>query len=255
MQGAALATVIAHGTTMLAGLYILRFRKKILFHCSLHLELWGDSMRRLLHVGLPSALAGSIMPLTQAVLIALLAGYGQEAVAAYGIASRVEAFALIAVMATAAGMSPIIGQNWGALKYARVREVLYMALRFIVLWCLGVAFILWMFNDSVAGFFTENPEVAVLAALYFMIVPWTYSLGTLVDGWSSASNAMGYPRRAFIMVVTRTVALLLPLATLLGGLYGAPGVFAAIALSNVIAGTGAHVINKRLCYKSMQATP
>lgn len=139
IQGAAIATVFANACAMLAGLYFLSVRKKMLRWNRTPFKLFGNSAKRLLFIALPVGLTSAIMPLTSAVLTAFLAHTGDKAVAAYGIATRVKSFAFIVIIALATGMSPLIGQNWGAQKFSRVNETLRRAFYFAGAWSLGVA--------------------------------------------------------------------------------------------------------------------
>mgnify|MGYP000088318929 CR=1 FL=1 len=50
---------------------------------------------------------------------------------AMGIVSRVEAFAILIVIALSLGMSPIVGQNWGAKKYDRVHKAINLSIGYI----------------------------------------------------------------------------------------------------------------------------
>ena len=76
--------------------------------------LLADSWRRILHVGIPSATSSLVAPITTAFITWQIAGYGQSAVAGFGVASRLEGLTMMALMALSAGMTPFVGQNYGA---------------------------------------------------------------------------------------------------------------------------------------------
>ncbi len=252
LQGAAIATVFANICAMLAGLYVLHFRKKMICRDGLHLNLFGDSAKRLSYIALPAGLTGTIQPLTNAVIIALLAGYGAETIAAFGVVSRLEAFAFTIIMALATGMAPIIGQNWGAKKFDRVRETLNKAFLFAALWSLFVAVIFIIFAEPLAALFSKDnsPEFIHIAALYFWIVALTYIPGNLVAGWGSAFNAMGNPKRSVMMVVVKLLIMQIPLALLGNHYFGVVGIFGSMALTNALAGTAFHIMNMRHCRRA-----
>lgn len=245
MQGAALATVVSNACAMLAGLYVLGVRKKMLARGHKHLRLLGDSARRLMTIAVPAGLTSIIQPLTNAVLTGLLAASGKEAVAAFGIVSRVEALCFVPVMALAVGMSPIIGQNWGAQRMDRARAALDRAILYAAAWSVFVALLLAAGHRIIPAAFSDEMAVIDTAGLYFLMVPATYALGNLVPGWSSAFNAMGFPQRSFVMIFTRLVLVNLPLAVLGERLFGVVGVFASIALANGLTGIGFHMISRR----------
>ena len=80
---------------------------------------------------------------------------------------------LIPVMALATGMSPIVGQNWGAKLFDRVDDALSKGLMITVCWCGFVAIILFVFAHQIAGIFSSDDKVIKVAVLYMWIVPIT----------------------------------------------------------------------------------
>lgn len=240
MRGAALATVLSYCVAATVSLGILRFKKKIAFQGSLHLDRFTETTRSLLEVAIPVSLASIIQPLAQGVMVAILATYNTASVAAFGVATRIEAIAFVIIIALATGMSPIIGQNWGAEKRQRVIDTLRLAMMFAVGWSLAVAALLAVFAQSLARLFSTNPDVIHYTVLYFLIVPFSYAPGNLLHGWSAAFNAMGESKKSLFMIVVRMIILQIPMALLLGRMFGAVGVFAAIAGVNVVTGLFFH---------------
>jgi len=248
LQGAAIATVFSNFVAMAMGLYMLGVHKKMLLGLShLHWHLFGDSTKRLLFIAIPAGLTTAISPFVNTIIIGQLSGYGQEAVAAFGIATRVEAFAFIILMALAVGMSPIIGQNFGARNFDRVHEALRKAIGFSVIWSVGVAVLLYLTAEKVAGLFSTDAAVIYYAKTYFMMVPASYIFSNLINGWSSAFNAMGRPQVSFTMTVTKMLILLIPAVIIGAKLGGIFGIFAGIAGVNILTGIVFHFTSLYMC--------
>ena len=131
LQGAALATVIARAVTLVASLLFLHFKERMisLKVPSLQETLW--CWKDILYVGLPAACTNAINPISIGVIISFLATFGAVSVAAFGVASRIESFVLIALSALSASIGPFVGQNWGAKKYTRVRQALKLSFIFV----------------------------------------------------------------------------------------------------------------------------
>lgn len=246
ISGAAIATIFGNACAAVLGLVVL-YRKHLITLSPFHAERFGDSLRRILHVGIPASITNMILPLSQGIVTALMATHGAQAVAALGIVTRVEAFAFIVLMAVATGMAPIIGQNWGAHKYDRVHKTLNLALGFSVAWSVLMALGLGIFASPLARLFTDDPETVRIAALYFLIVPASFIVGNLVPGWSSAFNAMGMPKRSFLMIVVRIFVLTIPFTVAGHYLAGPVGIFLGLAVANVLSGLGFHLYNLRVC--------
>ncbi len=247
VKGAAIATLIGNISGAMLALYILVIRKKLVAIDGLYRDKFKDSMKRLLVIAIPAGIGNIIVPLTSTIVLAILAKYGTEAVAAFGIATRIEAVALLVVLSLAVGMAPIIGQNFGAQKFDRVNRTIKTAIIFNLGWSSFIAIILAIFAKPIALTFSQDPTVVHYTVLYFWIVPFSYGIGNLIYGWSSAFNAMGMPKQAFIMIFIKSFVITIP-AVIGGGLiYGASGIFIALAVSNIIGGALFHILSLRQC--------
>lgn len=250
LEGAAIATVVANGGAMLAGMWLLYKPKKILcLRALIDYSKFKDSARRLLFIALPAGITNSINPIVNAIIIALLAKSGTEAVAAFGVVTRIEAFAFIILMGLAVGMAPIIGQNWGAEKYKRVQDTLKFSINFNIIWSFFVAIILALFAKPIMSLFSDNADVIRYGVLFFYIVPFTYAFSNLLNGWASAYNAMGMPQRSVLMVVVKLVILLIPALYIGHAISGTIGIFIAIAAVNFATGLFFHIWNWKTCLK------
>lgn len=248
IEGAAIATIFGNGCAMLAGLYIIIYKKKLVcLKQALHLNLFWESTKKHLFIALPAGITNAIQPLVNAVIVGLISAYGANAVAAFGVVTRVESFAFIILMALSTGMAPVIGQNWGAENYQRVRKTLSLAIGFNVIWSLFVALILALFGKPIAALFSTDPVVIEYAVLFFWLVPFSYAFGNLIMGWASAFNAMGMPQRSLVMIVVKMLLLLLP-AVFIGDHFGGiTGIFIAMAAVNVVSGVLFHWLSWRSC--------
>ena len=93
-KGAAVATVIARSLSVFVSLGLLHYREKMVSFDLPHLKEVWQSWKALLYVGLPIALSMSIAPLSMGFITALISFYGNEAVAAFGVVSRIENFCI-----------------------------------------------------------------------------------------------------------------------------------------------------------------
>ncbi len=194
------------------------------------------SCRKILHVGLPAMLTQLIGPVSAGVITRMLAGYGAHVVAGFGVATRVEAVAVMLLFALSGSIGPFIGQNWGARRPERVKEGLRVTYLFCLGWGLVAALALFLFGGRIAALVDDNPAVVDTAAFYLSVVPWSYGLwGTLM--MSSASfNALGKPLPSTTLSFTRMFVLYIPLALLMNHFYGHLGIFVATAISNAVMG-------------------
>ena len=244
VQGAALATLIAYIVCLVMGTRSV-IKAGLVAMDSLHLDKFKDSARRLVFIAIPAGITNIITPGANAVIVALLAAHGQEAVAAFGVVTRLEAFALLIVISLALGMAPIVGQNWGAQIFTRVHEAINMSIGFNFIWSFFIALIFGIFAHPIAAAFSSDPAVIDYSVLFLRIVPMSYAFSNLVFGWGSAFNAMGMPARAFVMIVVKSLVLTIPAVFIGGHLYGVTGIFVSLAAVNFIGGVFFHIISWR----------
>ncbi|NEP17268.1 MAG: MATE family efflux transporter [Leptolyngbya sp. SIO4C1] len=247
LAGAAWATLLSRALTLVASLLVLQFKEHMLSSKLPDLEetLW--CWRDILYVGLPAAAASMITPISIGVITSLLAVHGAIAVAAFGVASRVESLAMIALMALAASMGPFVGQNWGAKAYGRVNRALQLSYLFCFAWGCLVALVLAPIAPSLVRLFDDNAEVVAIAAQYLWIVPISYGTAGIIQVASASFNALGKPVPAIVMTLLRMFVLYIPLAYLGSRLLGPIGIFAAATVANVLVGVGAYVWSRQAC--------
>ena len=225
LQGAALATAIARAMTLVMSLLVLRFKENLV---SLQLPDLEETLwcwRDILTVGLPAAAANMVTPISVGVITSFLAVHGAAAVAGFGVASRIESLALIAVIALSASIAPFVGQNWGARAFDRVRLALQQSFLFCIVWGLLAALVLGLGARSLAALFNPDPEVVAIAARYLWLVPIGYGALGIVRIASSAFNAIGKPMPSVVMTAMHMFVLYIPLAYAGGRIAGPTGIF------------------------------
>ena len=214
LPGAAWATVISWAVILLASLGLLRWRGLLSWAEATGGSVWA-SWREVLVIGLPAVGTNLLVPVGAAVLTRVAAGFGAPVVAAYGVGARVEALALVGVMAVGSVNSIFVGQNWGAGKCDRVREAASRVLTFGAVYGLGTWTLLVLFRRPIAAAFSEESAAVVdAAALYLLLVPVGHAglAGTMLS--SGVFNALKKPARSVLVLSARLFALCVPLAVL-----------------------------------------
>jgi putative MATE family efflux protein len=245
MSGAAVATVISRGITLLVSLWILYYRDKML---SFHKPPLADAVKSwkdILYIGLPSAGTSLIVPISISVINSILAGYGNEAIAGFGVSARVEALGLSIIMALGSVLGPFVGQNIGAGKYDRVRNGVNYSFKFGFIWSAIVAGALAIFGGSIGGIFDDNPEVIAVVKDYMWIVPVTYGFQSAIMLAVVCMNVLKMPFKGAVIAILRMFILYIPLAFLGSELFGLNGIFVAATIANVLAGIFAMIWLKK----------
>jgi putative MATE family efflux protein len=236
IEGAAYATVLANALAGAASFSILYFRDHLIRIKKKDWPMLFDSWRRILHVGIPSLASSLVAPMTTAFITWQVAQFGQEAVAGFGIASRVEGISLMAMMALSAAITPFAGQNYGAKNYDRVMVGMRFAYRFAMMYGLAIGITMFFASSYIAGVFTENVTAINTANMHLGLVPWSYGFLGMSMISVGAFNAVGKPTPGMLISMSRTIGVYAPLAFLLAWLLELQGVFLAAFLANIIAG-------------------
>ncbi len=236
LEGAAIATVLGRATTFVASLYVLGPRLGLITRRFDGIRQTVASWRRILVIGMPAAAGRLGQPMTVGVLTALVASHGQTAVAAFGAGGRIEMVAILPLMAIGAGMTPFIGQNWGAGQHGRVAEALRLCLTSAFGLGLVGLLILVVLARPVAGLFSKDPAVIELLVMYLRILPIAHGFLGAVGIANMAFNAVGRPLVATMVTVSRAPVLVVLFAVPGSQMFGVPGVFAGTALAAIVAG-------------------
>ena len=252
LVGAAITTVFARATVFVVAVYILARREKMITVRFRPIKAVLKSWGQILYIGLPAAGTRIIVPLAIGIITRIVAGYGPAAVAAFGVASRIDFFALAVVMALASVLGPFIGQNWGAGKPDRVKLGIRISNRFVLVWGFGMFVLLAAAARPVASVFNDNPDVISGIVLYLRIVPLAIGLEGVLVLSASALNVLNKPLHAAGVIFSQMLLFYIPMAYIGSFLFGLTGVFGALALVYALGGITAYLLLRRVLTRLIQ---
>lgn len=237
IQGAALATIISQTIVMAASVYIVHHKHKLLTKSSLTFRRIIISWRRILRMGIPGVLSTVLTPLSAAIVTRIVAGYGDPAVAACGVAGRIEMFAFMIPMTVGMSLMPFVAQNFGAGRFDRIQAVRKGTLFFALSFGIVMAGVFFVIVKPVALLFSDDAEVRRVLIRYICITCFGY-------GFMEAHRYSGFcmtgihkPLTSALLNMIRVFVLLVPLS-LIGSLaMGLSGVFYGRLLADILSGT------------------
>lgn len=236
VMGAALATLVANAIMLAVAMWYLAVRLKVFANPFAPLATILESWRHMLAIGVPAILTNTIIPLSSAIVVSMIAMYGVDAVAGFGVAARIEPFALLVFYSLSAVSSPFFGQNFSADQYGRLFEARRLITRFCIGYGLFLAVVMSLLARPVAGLFSDSETIQEVAVHYIWLVAWGYGAHGLVMSVNAAFNGTGRPIPAVVISVSRVFVLFLPLALLGRWLFDLEGIFASTAICNVLLG-------------------
>ena len=243
LPGAAWATITAFGIGALI-VYPTLIRRQWLRLDLLQLKLLA-AIRQLGGIMAPAMVSQLMPPVSAMLATALVAGFGSAAVGAWGLGTRLEFFSIVVVLALTMSMPPMVGRLLGAGEIETIRKLVRIAVRFIVLWQLGIGLVWLAASGMVANLFTRDANVQEVLIDYLLRVPLSYSgLGVCIL-MVSVNNALGMPLRALLISTLRLFAWYLPMLWLGSQLGGLPGLMTGALIGNLLAGTSAYLLYRQ----------
>jgi putative MATE family efflux protein len=249
IQGAAIATLISWLFGLILVLYILITKHNFIHTSLLPYNVFVKSCKDILKIGLPAAGANMLTPIAAAIMTAIVADYGESAVAAFGVGSRLESIACLLVLVLSMTLPPFISQNFGANQLNRVEQAYKISIRFIMIWQVLIYIIFIFCAHWIATAFAKEAQVADLIELFIWILPLGYGLQGIVILTNSSFNALHKPMIALGLSVIRLFICYLPLAYIGSLLFGLAGLFAGAVIGNMLMA----IISYRLFTKQFKA--
>lgn len=234
IRGAALATILSQGATVLYVAFYMYSGKSQLKVKLKHLKPDFSIIRETTTVGLASfarQAAGSII----AILINnLLKQYGGDmGISIYGVVNRVIMFLFMPLFGIVQGMQPIIGYNYGAKRLDRVKEALKLSI--IATTILATVSTLFgeIFTRQIIMLFDKNPQLVDGGVMALRIVIAAVPvIGVQVVG-AALFQALGKGWPSLILTLSRQVLFFIPLALVLPPYMGMVGIWLAFPLADL----------------------
>ncbi len=194
VRGAAVASVISQ-------IYALTIYAYQILIKGTHLDLQGKwrlstgVILKSLYIGVPSGLNHFLLAANLLITFRVISSYGTAALASVGIGFRILQTIYIPVIAIASAMAAIVGQNFGAQKYARITGTLISAWAAAIILMLICTVICRIFPDGLIAIFSTDANVIQFGVIYLKIFAWGFvAVGTIMVS-SAAFQGLGktYP--------------------------------------------------------------
>ena len=250
IAGAAWATVLAQAVAMVVVLRHFSDKSKA-FHFErglfrLDMRVAKDSLA----IGMGPFLMNAAACLVTLFINQQLRDYsGDLGIGAYGICNRLIFMFIMICMGLNQGMQPIAGYNFGAKRYARVKEVFWMTAKFGTI-VTTICFAVGMFAPRIAaGIFTHDESLLAMSAEGLRLL----TIGFPVVGFQMIGTnffqSLGMVKKSVILSLSRQILFLLPLLYALPLWYGANGVWLSFPISDVLSALLTAILLRRLFRK------
>lgn len=254
VSGAALATILSQ---MVSAIWVLRFltgKKVILRIRRKNLAIDLAMVKQMLTLGIPGFVMQGTNCLVQVVCNATLQNWGGDLyVSVMTILNSVREILTLPVMGISTGSQPVLGYNYGAKKFSRVKD----GIRFMATMGIVYTVFAWLFVMLCPKFL-----ITVFSDDSIMLEPGTRSLVIYFFGFfcmafqfvgQSVFQALGKAKQAIFFSLFRKVVIVVPLTLILPYMgLGVDGVFWAEPISNAIGGLACFLTMWFTLYKKLE---
>lgn len=245
IEGAALATGIGQTLSFVIYLVVYRVRPiRVRFHWKdFHPE--GKTVGRLYAIGIPAALNLALPSLLISALNAILAAYSQVYILILGIYYKLQTFLYLPANGLVQGMRPLMGFNFGAGEYRRLKQIYFWVLCMsggIML--LGTVLCLAI-PETLMSLFTQNPETIEMGGRALGIISAGFVVSAVSVTSSGALEGLGKGLPSLAISLSRYLVVILPAAWLLSLAFGPEGVWHAFWVTELLSAVLAFWVYRR----------
>lgn len=223
VSGAAIATIISQFISFCILLYASSRRGNIRIRWRDFTPKWAF-YREILRGGLPSFWRQGLASVATMCLNLAAGPFGDAAIAAMSIVSRVGMFAGSALIGFGQGFQPVCGFNYGAQLYGRVRRAFWFCIRVATAVLLLIAGIGLVYAPQIIALFRDDPAVIEIGAAALRFQCLTFPL----NGWIILNNMMlqtiGKAAKATVLAMARQGLFMLPALLILTPVFGLRGI-------------------------------
>lgn len=242
IAGAAYATGIGQCLTLIVYLLFYLFRPIPVRIARKHLVFETAIVRKMYSVGISATLNLALPSLLISVLNGLLADFSQKYVLVLGVYYKLQTFIYLTANGIIQGIRPLMGYNFGAGEYGRVRKIYHTALRMnLGIMAVGTC-LSWVVPGRLIGLFTDSTETIQIGTTALHIISLGFMVSAVSITSSGALEGLGKGTQSLWISLFRYVCVIIPAAFLFSRLLGANGVWLAFCFTEFITALFSHII-------------
>ncbi|WP_299797124.1 MATE family efflux transporter [uncultured Shewanella sp.] len=221
IEGAAVASVLARTAVL-----VIAARGVIVKH-----KLFGKfdftdfkaDLRPIFAIAAPAMLTNVATPIGNAVVTRAIADFGDGYVAGWAVLGRLIPVSFGMIFALSGAIGPIVGQNYGAHEFDRVRQCLTKALQFCILYVIGVSMILMLLQEQIVLMFDMSGDSADIIRFFCTYIAVFFIFSGALFVANASFNNLGKPKYSTFFNVGKATVGTIPFVyfgAMFGGVYG-----------------------------------
>ncbi|MCL1068340.1 MATE family efflux transporter [Shewanella olleyana] len=247
IEGAAVASVFAR-----IAVFIISARGIVVKHKMLgqfNRQHFIEDIRTIFAIALPAMLTNVATPIGNAVVTKAIADFGDSYVAGWAVLGRLIPVCFGMIFALSGAVGPIIGQNYGALEFERVKESLTKAIQFCVVFVFGVSILLFALKHQIVAAFDMQGEAAELILFFCQYIAIFFIFNGILFVANASFNNLGKAKYSTFFNVGKATIGTIPFVYFGAQIGGVYGVLIGQALGSILFGLGGVWVGYRLIEK------
>ena len=243
VQGAAWGVLIARTTSAFLAIYFVIAVKDLAGRITFtDIKRWYLPFTM---IAVPTILTQMASPTGNLLATSVIADFGEAAVAGWAVLGRITVVAFGGVFALSGAIGGIVGQNFGAGEFGRVRDAYRDALLFSTGYVLVVWAILALLTPFIIGAFSLSDDAADVVTAFNYVAAGSFAFAGALYVSNASFNNLGRPLYSTLFNWIKDGALMLPLCIWGASIYGAQGVIYGQGAAWVIAGLASAIFGWR----------
>ena len=229
VAGAAIATVIGNICSVVFFLLYFLKGKSILSITPKRYTLKDGIAKGVINVGLPASLNNLLMSLSNIIVNIVLVSYGDNAVAAMGVAMKANMLVVMLQIGLGQGVQPLIGYCYGARNYDRMKKCLHFSMVCNIV--IGTVMTLFyvVFKENVISMFIDDANVIELGVKMLIALMSPGPIIGIMFVLNFSFQGMGKGIQSLILSIGRQGLIYIPLLFILNAAVGLEGIIWAQA--------------------------
>ena len=224
IKGSAMATVIAQGATTLLYVWYISYGKSNLHISIKHFSMDKTIYAQILKIGIPTLFFQLLSSASMGLINTTSSHYGDSAVAAMGVVTRVLALGSYVIFGYSKGFQPVAGFSFGAKNYKRLKEAIWISLKWSTVFCAITEIILLIFSRQIIGLFSKDNSVIAIGSYALRANSITFILFGFQYIYTTLFLALGKAFKGTILSISRQGIFFIPVILILPNILGLKGI-------------------------------
>ena len=233
--GAAIATVIGNLVSIAFFLAHVCSKNSVLTIQPRYFSARNGIFKGVLVIGLPASITNVLMSLSNIIMNKLLVSYSDIAVAGMGIAMKANMLVIFVQLGLAAGIQPLVGYNYGARNFKRLKAVMKFSMLCVVTAGILLTAAYFVCTRQIVSIFIKDAAVIDMGAKMLRALMLSTPVIGIMFVFNFSFQAMGKALASLMLAVSRQGFIFLPVILIFRAIFGLDGVIFAQPIADLCA--------------------